>query len=114
MPLERELEHGREYPREAHSHGQQDRQQHEEHRCPGGDPAAHQPEGHRDNDRLVRQVQAVGAGTQTPRHAAVKETHNEPRARGSDRGEEAADRRSPGQIEPEQIAARPEGAADHH
>jgi hypothetical protein len=32
MALERELEYGREYPREAHSHGQQDRKEHEEHR----------------------------------------------------------------------------------
>jgi hypothetical protein len=38
------------------------------------------------------------------------EPDDEPRARGGDRSQEAADRRSPGQVEPEQIEVRPDGA----
>ena len=41
--------------------------------------------------------------------AAVKELDDELR-REVDRGEEAADGRSPGQVEPEQIEVRPDGA----
>jgi hypothetical protein len=114
MPLEGNLEQGGEYPRETYGSGQQDRGKHEEHRRPGRDAAPHQPVGHRDNDRLVREVQAIGAGAECPRHAAVKQTYNEPRARGGNRGEEAADGRSPGQVEPEQIEVRPNGALDDH
>jgi hypothetical protein len=114
VPLEGELKHSGEQTGEAHGHGQQDRGQHEERRRPGSDPAQDQAVRHGDDDRHVRQVEAVGAGAEAPRQAAVKETDDGPRARGGDRGEEAAERWSPGQIEPEQIEARPRGALDHH
>src|ERR1017187_9268764 len=114
VPLERDLEHSGEQTGEAHSHGQQDRGQHEECRRAGSDPAQYQAVRHSDDDRRVREVQAVGAGAEASRHAAVKEPDDGPRAAGGDRSEEAADRRSPGQVEPEQIEVRPDGALDHH
>src|SRR6516162_9785866 len=114
VPLEGELEHSGEQTGEAYGHGQQDRGQHEECRRPGGDVAQYQAVRHSDDDRQVRQVEAVGAGAEAPRQAAVQETDDGPRARGGDRGEEAADRWSPGQIEPEQIEVRPHGALDPH
>src|SRR5258706_9911154 len=103
VPLEGELEHSGEQTGEAHGHGQQDRGQHEECRRPGSDPAQYQAVGHSDDDRHVCQVEAVGAGAEAPRQAPVKETDDRPWARGADRGQEAADHWSPGQIEPEQI-----------
>jgi hypothetical protein len=114
VPLEGELAHGGEHPREAHSYRQQDRGQHEERWRPGSNPVQHQAVRHSHDDRQVRQVQAVGEGAEAPQRAAVKETDDGPRARGGDRGEEAADRWSPGQIEPEQIGIRPRVPLDHH
>src|SRR5215472_9995239 len=114
VPLKGQLEHRGEQASEAHGHRQQDRGQHEERRRPGSDPAQYQAVRHSDDDRHVRQVEAVGARAEAPRQAAVKETDDRPRARGGDRGEEAANRRSPGQIEPEQVEVRPRGALDHH
>src|SRR5215471_19593840 len=107
VPQEGEFEHSGEQTGEAYGHGQQDRSQHEECRRPGSDPAQYQAVRHGDHDRPVRQVEAVGAGAEAPRQAAVKEADDGPRARGGDRGEEAADRWSPGQVEPEQIEVRP-------
>src|SRR6516164_10816701 len=114
VPLEGELEHSGEQTGEAYGHGQQDRGQHEECRRPGSDPAQYQAVRHSNDDRQVRQVEAVRAGAEAPRQAAVKETNDGPRPRGGDRGEQAADRRSPGQVEPEQIEVRPDRAHDHH
>ena len=110
MPPERGLEDRREDPREHDRQRHRQRERDEEGRDALADPAGHDQLVDDDDDRAVRQVQAVGRQAEAAQRPRVEQAQQRRRAAGGQTGQQARDGRAQREVDPEQVVERPHRA----
>ena len=107
---ERGLEDRREDPREHDRERQHQGDRDDERRNTRGDPARHDLLVDDDDDRAVRQVQAVGRPAEVAERPRFEQAKKRGRPAGRQPGEKTRDRRSQREVDPEQVVERPHRA----